>query len=282
MKRIITGILLSALIIGCATNPVTGRKQLSMVSESTLFPQSFAAYKQTLSESKVSTNTKYNAQVQRVGKRIQAAVEKFFTDMGKPEALANYQWEYKVIESEQLNAWCMPGGKVAFYTGILPVCKDDAGVAVVMGHEIAHAIANHGGERMSQGQLISLGGAAVALGSGGASASTQELLMQAYGIGSQVGMLSYSRKHESEADEMGILFMALAGYDPLAAPAFWERMESMSAASGGENPPEFLSTHPHPKTRIDDLNALMPVAKQVYQTKSIQPYFQAKGKKIKK
>ncbi len=282
MKKIITGILLSTLIIGCATNPVTGRKQLSMVSESTLFPQSFAAYQQTLKKSKLSTNTKYNAQVQRVGKRIQAAVEKFFTDMGKSEALANYKWEYKVIESEQLNAWCMPGGKVAFYTGILPVCRDDNGVAVVMGHEIAHAIANHGGERMSQGQLIGLGGYAVAMGSGGASASTQELLMQAYGIGSQVGMLSYSRKHESEADEMGLLFMALAGYDPFGAPAFWERMESMSAASKGGKPPEFLSTHPHPKTRISDLNALMPVAKQVYQTKSIQPYFQAKGKKIKK
>ncbi len=282
MRKIITGLLSTVLFLGCATNPVTGRKQLSMVSETTLFPQSFAAYQQTLKESKLSANTQYNAQVARVGVRIQAAVEKFFQDIGKPNALANYKWEYKVIESDQLNAWCMPGGKVAFYTGILPVCKDDAGVAVVMGHEIAHAIANHGGERMSQGQLINLGGAAVAIGAGGASASTQEAIMQAYGIGSQVGMLSYSRKHESEADEMGLLFMSLAGYDPTVAPAFWERMEAMSAASGGETPPEFLSTHPHPETRISDLNALMPVAKQVYQTKSIQPYFQAKGKKIKK
>ncbi|MFV0530658.1 MAG: M48 family metallopeptidase [Flavobacteriales bacterium] len=276
MKRIITGLLSIVLFTGCATNPVTGRKQLSMVSETTLFPQSFAAYQETLKESKLSTNPQYNAQVLRVGKRIQGAVEKFFIDMGKPNYLANYQWEYKVIESDQLNAWCMPGGKVAFYTGILPVCKDDAGIAVVMGHEIAHAIANHGGERMSQGELINLGGAAVAIGVGGASSSAQNAIMQAYGIGSQVGMLSYSRKHESEADEMGIMFMALAGYDPSVAPEFWKRMEAMSSASGSGETPEFLSTHPNPQTRIADLNALIPIARQVYQTKSIQPYFKAK------
>ncbi|MFV0238277.1 MAG: M48 family metallopeptidase [Flavobacteriales bacterium] len=279
MKKIITGLCSIVLFLGCATNPITGRKQLSMVSETNLFPQSFAAYQQTLKKSKLSTNAQHNAQVQRVGKRIQVAVEKFFNDIGKPHALANYKWEYKVIESDQLNAWCMPGGKVAFYTGILPVCKDDAGIAVVMGHEIAHAIANHGGERMSQGKLINIGSSAVAIGAGGASASTQQAIMQAYGIGSQVGMLSYSRKHEAEADEMGILFMALAGYDPTVAPAFWERMEAMSNTNGQQAPPEFMSTHPHPKTRIAELNAIMPIAKQVYQTKSIEPYFLAKKRK---
>ncbi len=279
MKKKFIGLLTAVLLIGCAVNPVTGRKQISTVSETDLFPQSFSAYQQTLSESKLSTNSEYNAQVQRVGKRIQTAVEKFFNDTGKSSALDNYKWEYKVIESDQLNAWCMPGGKVAFYTGILPVCENDAGMAVVMGHEIAHAIANHGGERMSQSGLIGTLGqiGAVAMGAGGVGTGTQQAIMQAYGIGSQATILKYSRKHESEADEMGILFMALAGYDPSVAPEFWNRMEAMTAASGGEAPPEFLSTHPHPQTRIHDLNLLMPIANQVYKTKSIQPYFKYKG-----
>ncbi len=265
------------LISSCATNPVTGRSQLNTIPEETLFPQSFAIYNETLSKEKISTNAHYNQQVKRVGKRIQAAVEKFFNDINRLEALKNYRWEYKVVENKELNAWCLPGGKVAFYTGILPICQDDQGIAVVMGHEIAHAIANHGAERMSQSGLISgigqLGGEA--LGVSGMNSNTQNLILQAYGVGSQVGILSYSRKHESEADEMGLLFMALAGYDPAAAPAFWKRM---AAANSSASPPEFLSTHPHSSTRIADLNAMLPIAEQVYISKSIEPYFKAKSK----
>lgn len=283
MKKIIIALSIVGLLGGCATNPITGRKQLNTVSEEQLFPQSFAAYKETLAKSQLSNDGYKNAQVTRVGKRIQAAVEKFFRETNNPGALKNYQWEYKVIESDELNAWCMPGGKVAFYTGILPVCKDDTGIAVVMGHEIAHAIANHGGERMSQGQLLGTVGqvGGILLGNSGASAVTQQGILQAYGIGSQVGILNYSRKHESEADEMGILFMALAGYDPTEAPAFWERMEQMTQASsdGKERVPEFMSTHPHPQTRINDLNKLMEVAKAVYQARSIAPYFEYKKRK---
>ncbi|MEN8139326.1 MAG: M48 family metallopeptidase [Bacteroidota bacterium] len=277
-KFLVLFVIIGLMSVGCGTNPVTGRKQLNFVSESQIFPQSFAAYQQVLDSVKISDNTVQVEQVKRVGLKIQKAVEKFFTEIGQPNTLDNYEWEYNVIESEQLNAWCMPGGKVAFYTGILPVCQDDAGIAVVMGHEIAHAIANHGAERMSQASVQNTVGqlGAIALGTAGTSEQNTQLILQAYGIGSQVGMLAYSRDHESEADEMGILFMALAGYDPTVAPEFWKRMQAMSSASGGQNPPEFLSTHPHPTTRIDDLNNMMPYAVEAYKTGSVKKYLDSK------
>ncbi|MEN8125936.1 MAG: M48 family metallopeptidase [Bacteroidota bacterium] len=250
------------------------------MSNSQLFPQSFAAYEKTIQSEKLSTNVEYNLQVKRVGGKIQSAVEKFFTDIKKPEVLEGYKWDYNVLESEQLNAWCMPGGKVAFYTGILPVCKNDVGVAVVMGHEIAHAIANHGAERMSQSQLQGTIGAlgAAAMGINNVSNETINIVLQTYGVGSELGMLSYSRKHESEADEMGLIFMALAGYNPSEAPNFWLRMDAESKASGSQAPPQFLSTHPHHDTRVSHLNELMPIAMEVYKTKSIKPYTDYKKK----
>lgn len=279
IRYLFSFLVLQVLLLACATNPVTGRKQASMVSNDALFEQSFAAYNETLKTEKVSSNQAYNDQVRRVGKRIQTSVETFFREAGMPNYLEDYQWEYKVIESDQLNAWCMPGGKVAFYTAILPVCKDDTGVAVVMGHEIAHAVANHGAERMSQNQIKGAIGAvgAIALGVGGVSSSSTELILQAYGVGTDIGLLTYSRKHESEADEMGLLFMALAGYDPTQAPKFWERMEAESSKTGSGKPPEFLSTHPSSGTRINDLNKLMPVAQEVYKTKSPEPYLRTKN-----
>ena len=202
--------------------------------------------------------------VKRVGKNIQEATTKFLTEKGYGELLKGYEWEFNLIESDQVNAFCMPGGKVAFYTGILPYCKDEVGVAVVMGHEVSHAIAEHGNERLSQQLVQQLGGVALAVAVNEKPAETQALCMAAYGVGTQYGvMLPFSRKHESEADELGLYFMALAGYNPTEAPKFWERMSK----SGGQKPPEFLSTHPSDETRISDLNAHMPKAMEYYKNR---------------
>jgi predicted Zn-dependent protease len=180
---------------------------------------------------------------------------------GLSDKIKDYNWEYHVIKSDQLNAWCMPGGKIAFYEGIMPVCKDDNGVAVVMAHEVAHAVARHGNERMSQQLAVQLGGMALSEALEKQKEQTQQLALLAFGVGSQVGvMLPYSRLHESEADELGLYFMAMAGYDPKGATEFWKRMEK----EGGSRPPEFLSTHPNPNTRISNLEKLMPKALEYY------------------
>ncbi len=262
MNRIIIGSLVFVfLVIGCAKVPLTGRRQLSLVSNSELFPMSFDQYQTVLKENKISTNEKYTNMVKSAGARISKAVEQYMAQNGLSSQLDGYAWEFTVIDDETVNAWCMPGGKVAFYTGIMPICEDELGVAVVMGHEVAHAIANHGSERMSQGLVANglLGGAQVALGQN--PTLTNQILLQSIGMGSQLGMLKFSRTHESEADKMGLIFMAMAGYDPREAPKFWQRM---NANSGGKRPPEFLSTHPNPDTRIKDLNAQMPEALKYY------------------
>lgn len=223
---------------------------------------SFSQYDQVIAESKLSTNQAEVARIKRVGERIKTAVESYLVSQGHAEAVEGFEWEFNLIESDELNAWCMPGGKVAFYTGILPVCQSDEGVAVVMGHEIAHAIARHGGERMSQALTAELGGVALSVALANEPEQTQALAMTAYGIGSQVGgLLPFSRLHESEADELGLYFMAIAGYNPEEAPRFWERM----SAVGGGAPPEFMSTHPSHETRVSNLNSWMPKAKEYYQ-----------------
>lgn len=179
---------------------------------------------------------------------------------GNGDYLKDYQWEYKLVDDPTVNAWCMPGGKIVFYTGILPICKDDAGIAAVMGHEVAHALANHGQQRMSAGLLQQVGQVGAAIAVGNKSAETQALVMQAYGVGSQVGgMLPFSRSHETEADVIGLTLMAIAGYEPMNAVYVWERM---SANSNGGAPPEILSTHPSNATRIANLTALVPEAKK--------------------
>lgn len=254
---------LSFLLLNqCAKVPVSGRSQLSLVKNEKVFPQSFAAYEQVLDSAKVITDTPDGQMIVRVGTRIKNAVQAYFEEQGSPDYLNDYEWEFNLIEADVVNAWAMPGGKVAFYTGILPITQDETGVAVVMGHEVAHAVANHGSERMSQGMLAQYGMAAasIALGGGGATPS-DELILQAAGMGTNLGMLSFSRKHESEADELGLIFMAIAGYNPEVAPTFWERMN----AGGGERPPEFVSTHPNPETRIRDLNNQMPRALEYFQ-----------------
>lgn len=249
------------LLAACATVPITGRRQLSIIPDSQMNAMSFQQYGEVMATSQLSTDTEKVAMVKRVGTRIQAAVEEYFRQEGLSDHLEGYDWEFNLIESEQVNAWCMPGGKVAFYTGILPICQDETGVAVVMGHEVAHAIAEHGGERMSQGMMLQLGGMALSEALSSKPEETQALYMTAFAVGAQYGaMLPFSRKHESEADHLGLIFMAMAGYDPQQAPAFWQRM----AAQGGGAPPEFMSTHPSDETRVRQLNEHMPEALKYY------------------
>lgn len=258
-------LLLTAIIlfVGCSTVPLTGRKQLDMVPDSQLLPMSFASYEAVISSSAMSTDQQQVAMIKRVGDKIKTAVETFLAEKGMSDRLQGFDWEFNLIANDTLvNAWAMPGGKVAFYTGIMPVCLDEAGVAVVMGHEVAHAIAGHGGERMSQQLVIQLGMSSLSQAMGSNPSLTENIFLQSVGYGGQLGMLKFSRTHESEADKLGLMFMAIAGYDPGVAPAFWQRM---AALSGGAAPPEWLSTHPSNQTRIDDLNADMPAAKEYYE-----------------
>jgi len=260
-KKTVLFLTIGLFIYSCATVPLSGRRQLSIVGNSEILPLSYEQYREVKGESKLVTNTPDGQKVVKVGKRIASAVEQYLKENNYGDILDGFSWEFNLIESDQVNAWCMPGGKVAFYTGIIPVCQDEAGIAVVMGHEVAHAIANHARERMSQGLVANglLGGLQVAMGEN--PSLTQTIFLQAVGIGGQVGMLKFSRDQELEADQLGLIFMAIAGYDPREAPEFWKRME---AKSGGGSPPEFLSTHPGPGRRIDQLNKQMPEALKYY------------------
>ncbi len=261
LTNLVLTFVLLMFLAGCATVPITGRKQFNLISDGEMNTMSFQQYDQVINESQLSQDAAATAMVERVGRRIQGAAEKFFADRGESNYLNGYDWEFHLIESDQLNAWCMPGGKVAFYTGILPVCQDETGVAVVMGHEIAHAIAKHGSERMSHQMALQMGGVALSEAVKNQPDQTQALYMSAFAVGAQYGaMLPYSRQHESEADHMGLIFMAMAGYDPQQAPLFWQRM----SAGGGGKPPEFMSTHPSDETRVRQLNEHMAEAMQNY------------------
>lgn len=262
IKRVIIFSILGLVVFACAKVAVTGRQQLSLVSNSEIIPMADHQYDSVVKTAKLSNNQQQTAMVKNVGRRIQQAVEKYMADNNASGELQGFDWEFNLIDDPKtVNAWCMPGGKVAFYTGIMPICRDEAGVAVVMGHEVAHAIANHGRERMSQGLVANglLGTLGAALGQN--PTLTKQLFFQAVGVGTQVGMLKFSRQHESEADRIGLIFMAMAGYDPNEAPRFWERMSSQS---GGGEPPEWLSTHPSHSSRIKDLNEAIPEAMKYY------------------
>ena len=263
IKNIFFAAIILFLWNGCSSVPVTGRKQLSIVSSTEMNSLAVTSYKETLSSSKLSSNAEQTAMIKRVGERISKAVEQYMAEKNMSSVISDFQWEFNLIDDPgTVNAWCMPGGKVAFYTGILPICQNDAGIAVVMGHEIAHAVANHGGERMSQELVVQMGSTALSTALQQKPEQTQQLALAAYGVGSQVlGILPYSRLHESEADKMGLIFMAIAGYDPHEAPKFWERMKS---ASGGSGSPQFLSTHPSDSKRINDLNTAMTEAMKYY------------------
>lgn len=262
MKRIVITLIAGIVCYACASVAVTGRKQLNLVSSDEIIGMSSAQYGEVLKTNKLSTNKTQADMVKRVGTKIQKAVEAYMAQQNRSAELAKFAWEFNLIEDDKtVNAWCMPGGKVAFYTAIMPICADENGVAVVMGHEVAHAIANHGAERMSEQMVAQLGMSVLSSAVGANPTGTSQIFMQAVGIGANVGMLKFSRKHESEADHMGLIFMAMAGYDPSGAPKFWERM---SAGSSGEKPPEFLSTHPADETRIKDLQGWMPEAMGFY------------------
>lgn len=264
MRMTRTTILLAALIVvaGCATVAVTGRQQLSLISNEELMPMAAQQYSEVISKGPLSKNAEQTALIRKVGTSIQKAVERYMANIGKSSELAGFNWEFNLIDDPKtVNAWCMPGGKVAFYTAILPVCKDETGIAIVMGHEVAHAIANHGRERMSQQMAAQMGINVLSVAMGQNPTGSQQLLMQAVGAGTEIGMLKFSRAHESEADHMGLIFMSMAGYDPNQAPVFWERMATLS---GGQQPPEFLSTHPSHETRITDLKGWIPEAMQYY------------------
>ncbi|MGL2986112.1 M48 family metallopeptidase [Flavobacterium sp. RSSA_27] len=261
MKKYALLLTIFVLLIysSCATNPMTGKKTLNLVSNSELFPASFQQYGKFIKENKVVQGTAEAKQVENIGVKIKEAAEKYLNSVGQNQYLNDYRWEYKLVESKDLNAWCLPGGKIVVYTGILAVTKDEAGLATVMAHEVAHALANHGAQRMSASKLQGLGAVGVALATGGQSAENQFLWQQLYGVGSQVGvMLPFSRAHESEADQIGLTLMAIAGYNPQEAIAFWKRM---AAQSGGKTQPEFMSTHPSDATRVANLQNLVPQAK---------------------
>ncbi len=258
LKKLFIFSITGLVIYACASVAVTGRKQLSLVSNAEVIPMSQQQYAEVIKKGPLSTNQEQTQMVKKVGAKIEKAVEEYMASKGLSSELSGFAWEFNLIDDPKtVNAWCMPGGKVAFYTGIMPVCKDETGVAIVMGHEVAHAIANHGRERMSQQMVAQYGLATLGELIGQNPTAGQNLLMQAVGAGTNLGILKYSRDQESEADHIGLIFMTMAGYDPNQAPIFWERMASMS---GGSEPMEFLSTHPSHATRIQDLKGWIPEA----------------------
>ena len=234
---------------------------MAFVGNDQLFPSSFAQYDQFLNENTVITGTAEAEMVERLGKKLADAAQKWLASEGNEHYLDDYRWEYKLVKDDQINAWCMPGGKIVVYTGILPVTKTEEGLAVVLGHEISHALLNHGQQRMSVDLIEQIGALGLQMGASaaGLSPEIQSSLMSAYGIGTQLGAtLPFSRSHESEADHYGLILMAIAGYNPDEAVPFWERMSAL----GGSGTPEFLSTHPSNTTRIKDLKGWTAEAKQ--------------------
>lgn len=265
MRKPQTGLfafLITALLFqSCGLVPLTGRRQLSLVSDAEMFSTSFVQYDQFLKENKLSANTAQTNMVKGVGRRIQNGVVTYFAQNNLSQELNGFEWEFNLIDSKEVNAWCMPGGKVVVYAGILPVTQNETGLAVVIGHEIAHAVAKHSNERMSQALVAQLGGQTLAAALQQKPQETQDIWMSVFGAGVQLGaVLPYSRLQENEADHLGLIFMAMAGYDPNAAIAFWQRMSQ----NAGSNPPEFLSTHPTDENRIRKIKSEIPEAMKYY------------------
>lgn len=259
MKKLLVLSVISLLIVACSTVPITGRKQMNLLPESQMMGMAVTSYNQFVSTNQmVPVNDARSQEVKEIGEKIAAAATKYLRIKGASDRVAGFRWSFQLAQSNEVNAWCMPGGKVVFYTGILPICEDADGIAVVMGHEVAHAIARHGNERMSQGLLVQSGGMALDFATSNQPEQTRALFGQAYGMGATVGaILPFSRLHESEADEMGLIFTAMAGYDPAKAVPFWQRMSRL----GGQRPPEFLSTHPDPDKRSAKLAEQVRVAR---------------------
>jgi len=267
IKRYATALLLGFILYltlgGCGIVPITGRRQLSLIPGQQLTSMGLNTYQEFLANHEVITGTPEARMVQRVGLRVSSAVDAYLRRNNLTQKLDGVSWEFNLVQDKAANAWVLPGGKVAVYTGIMPVAQNETGLAVVLGHEIAHMVADHGNERMSQALLTQMGGVALQTALSEQPSQTQELLMAAFGLGAQVGfLLPYSRLQESEADHLGLIFMAMAGYDPRAAVDFWQRMAKQG---DGSSPPAFLSTHPSGAERIADIKKYMPEALKYYQ-----------------
>ena len=252
----------SLIIFSCSKVPITGRRQLKLLTYSQINEMSNANYASFLKANPpVNPPTQNSAEVTAVGQRVSNAVERYMNSHGLSDRIKGYKWEFNTVNRQDVNAWCMPGGKVVVYTGILPLTKDDAGLAVVLGHEIAHAIAGHGNERLSQQLAIEAAGVGLDIYMQQKPQQTRDLFLSAFGVGSQLGVLAYSRQHELEADRLGLIFMAMAGYDPQRALLFWQEMSKV----GGAKPPEFLSTHPSDEHRIAEVRKLLPEAQKYFE-----------------
>lgn len=262
LKLLFSFLIVLLFFVACKTVPITGRKQLNLVSDGQMLSLSTSQYNSFLRNHVTLSANDHRAQmVVRVGKKMEAAVENYLRQHNMGSELSNYRWEFNTVENTEVNAWCMPGGKVVVYTGLIPVAQTETGLAVVMGHEIAHAIARHGNERMSEALMINMGGVALHQALKDKNAATMMLYSSLYNIGSQVGLaLPHNRMQETEADKLGLIFMSLAGYNPSESVPFWQRM----ALQPKKNTPEFLSTHPSNETRIKDLSEMIPVIKTQY------------------
>jgi len=250
--------------MSCYKVPVTGRKQFRMLPESILLSMSITAYNDFLRQNPPLPATNADAvRVKLVGQKMATTVDHFLATNGFKKIKSSFKWNFELVSNSAVNAWCMPGGKIVFYSGIMPLVQNDAGIAVVMGHEMAHAVARHGNERMSQQLALYMGGIALAVAVNDKPDETRNLFLAVYGIGGTFGGLAYSRQHEYEADKIGMVFMALAGYDPEEAIRFWERMQAMSK---GPQIPQFLSTHPHHEQRILEMKKFLPKAKKYIKT----------------
>lgn len=265
MLRIVLSLcLMTGMIVSCSKNALTGKSQFTLLPESQLQEMASQEYVQFLSSNKVvaASANKDAEMVRRVGQRITSAVESYYQQQGITDKLEGFKWEYNLVNDPAVNAWCMPGGKIVVYTGLLPITQNEAALAAVMGHEVCHALLQHGNQRMSTGMAQQGLGAALSVALANKPAATQNLFMTAYGVGSNVfGILPFSRKHELEADRYGLIFTAKAGYNPREAIALWDRMEK---AANGQKPPEFLSTHPSEGRRKEQLEKYMPEALKYY------------------
>jgi predicted Zn-dependent protease len=265
MKKIYAFTFIFALLAGSTTiwsckKNASGRSTLNLVDDATVMSLSGQQYTSFLSTNPPVSGTSQSEMVKRVGSRMTAAVEQYLSTTGQSDLIKNYQWEFNLVNNPEVNAWCLPGGKIVVYTGILPLTVTDTDLAVVMGHEISHAVLKHGNERMSQQLLVDYGGQALSVVLTSKPAETQALFNSAYGIGSNLGVLAFSRKQENEADELGLYFMAMAGYNPNAAITFWQRMSAM----GGTKAPVLLSTHPSDESRIEHIKEVLPKALTYY------------------
>lgn len=261
MKNYILILASALLLCSCSSVPITGRSQLNLVNDSEVLQSSLTSYASFMKTATVSTQKTQSAQVTRVGKKIAAATAAYLKANGLASEVQNFAWEFNLVKSDEVNAWCMPGGKIVVYEGIMKLVSSDDELAVVMGHEVAHALAKHSNERMSQQVLAQYGAAAVSMATSRKSYATQQLAQQVYGLGAQYGVMQpFSRKHESEADQIGLVLMTIAGYNPDAAVNFWKKM----AANSSSSTPEFLSSHPSHSTRIADIQKWLPDVKKKY------------------